>query len=76
MDAYGGFLISKYGGTCLVEVEDHFVRSFAILIHHKHPLTKQIVELAKYRSIVMVINGMYCNSNSITIEQILVNNAR
>ena len=23
----------KYGGTCLVEVEDHFVGSFAILIH-------------------------------------------
>ena len=33
MDAYGGSLISAYGGTCWVEVEDHFVRSFAILIH-------------------------------------------
>ena len=33
MDAYGGFLTSKYGCMCLIEVEDHFVRSFAILTH-------------------------------------------
>ena len=33
MDAYGGFLTSKYGGMCLIEAEDHFVRSSAILTH-------------------------------------------
>ena len=33
MDAYGGFLTSKYGCMCWIEVEDHFVVSFAILTH-------------------------------------------
>ena len=33
MDACGRFLTSKYGCMCLIKVEDHFVRSFAILTH-------------------------------------------
>ena len=70
MDAYGGLLTSKYGCMCLIEVEYHFVKSFAILTHmnmHDQNICMIVSEMSGWNKNISTKNGSYEHRDSIVL---------
>ena len=72
MDAYGGFLTSKYGCICWIEVEDHFVISFVILTHinmHDQNICMIVSEMSGWNKNISTKNRSYKHRDSIVSQK-------